>query len=48
MLFLTETRKLKSKTQMGDFTKPQQKYAGTGEIYNIVVTAILCPVNKTF
>ena len=48
MPFLTETRKLKSKTQIGDFTQPQQKYAGTGEIYNIIIAAILYPANKTF
>ena len=47
MLFLTETRKLKSKTQIGDFTKPQQKYAGTGENCNIASAVIFYPGIKT-
>ena len=32
---------------MGDFTEPQQKYAGTGENCNIVITVIFYQVNKT-
>ena len=47
MPFLTETRKLKSKTQIGDFTQPQQKYAGTGENCNIAIAHFL-PWNKNF
>ena len=31
----------------GDFTQPHQKYAGTGEHYNIVIAVILYPVDKT-
>ena len=32
---------------MGDFTQPQQKYAGTGENYNIAIPVIVYPVIKT-
>ena len=32
---------------MGDFTKPQQKYAGTGENCNIAIPVISYPVIKT-
>ena len=31
---------------MGEFTQPQQKYAGTGENCNIVIAVIFYPVNK--
>ena len=30
---------------MGDFAQAQQKYAGTGENCNIVITVIFYPVN---
>ena len=33
---------------MGDFTQPQQKYAGSGENYNIVIAVFFYPENKTF
>ena len=33
---------------IGDSTSPQQKYAGTGENYNIVIAVIFYPVNQTF
>ena len=32
---------------MGDFTQPEQKYAGTGENYNIAIPVIFYPVIKT-
>jgi len=32
---------------MGDFTQPQQKYAGTGENCNIAIPVIFHPVIKT-
>ena len=32
---------------MGDFTQPQQKYAGTGENCNIAIPVIFYPVIKT-
>ena len=31
---------------MGDFTQPQQKYAGTGENCNIAIPVIFYPVLK--
>ena len=33
---------------MGDFTQPQQKYAGTGENCNIVIVIIFYPIIQTF
>ena len=32
---------------MGDFTQPQQKYAGTDENNNIAIPVIVYPVIKT-
>ena len=32
---------------MGDFTQPQQKYAGTGENCNIAIPVIFYPVIKS-
>ena len=32
---------------MGDFTQPQQKYAGTGENCNIAIPVIFYPVRKS-
>ena len=32
---------------MGDFTQPQQKYAGTGENCNIAIAVIFYPGIKT-
>ena len=32
---------------MGDFTQPQQKYAGTGENYNIAIPVFFYPGIKT-
>ena len=32
---------------MGDLTQPQQKYAGTGENYNIAIAVNLYPGIKT-
>ena len=32
---------------MGDFTQPQQKYAGTGENCNIAIAIIFYPGIKT-
>ena len=32
---------------MGDLTQPQQKYAGTGENYNIAIAVIFYPRIKT-
>ena len=33
---------------MGDFTKPQQKYAGSGENDNMIIAVIFNLVNATF
>ena len=33
---------------MGDFTQPQQKYAGTGKYCNIAIPAIFVSSNKNF
>ena len=35
-------------SHFGDFTQPQQKYAGTGENCNIVIPFIFLSSNKNF
>ena len=38
---------VRAKSRMGDFTQPQQKYAGTGENCNFAIAVIFYPGIKT-
>ena len=40
-------RELNKSKHMGDFTQPQQKYAGTDDNGNFVIAVILYPGIKT-